>query len=81
MRAPVFCECYPGFVEGFIYEKAEGGTRYNVMTTAVWANDEVYQNAKKAAALEFEKRGFRPQEIMARLKVEIERAVYRRSPY
>ena len=76
-----FLRTLPGFVEGFIYEKSDGPTRYNVMTTAVWANDEAFENAKKAAAAEFQKRGFRPQEIMARLKVEIERAVYRRSSY
>jgi heme-degrading monooxygenase HmoA len=76
-----FLRTLPGFVEGFIYEKSDGGTRYNVMTTAVWENDEAYENAKKAVATEFKKRGFHPQEIMARLKVEIERAVYRRSPY
>lgn len=76
-----FLRTLPGFVEGFIYERTDGVTRYNVMTTAVWADDSAYQSAKKAAAAEFERRGFRPQEIMARLRVEIERAVYRRSPY
>lgn len=76
-----FLRTLPGFVEGFIYEKTDGETRYNVMTTAVWASDEVYENAKKVAAAEFQKRGFRPPEIMTRLKVEIERAIYRRYPY
>ena len=76
-----FLKTLPGFVEGFIYEKTDGATRYNVMTTAVWADEEAFESAKKAAQGEFQKRGFRPQEIMARLKIEIERAVYRRSPY
>jgi hypothetical protein len=38
-------------------------------------------NAKKAAAAEFQRPGFNPQELMKKLKLEIERAVYNRSPY
>jgi heme-degrading monooxygenase HmoA len=26
----------PGFVEGFLYEKGDGESRYNYMTTVVW---------------------------------------------
>jgi heme-degrading monooxygenase HmoA len=76
-----FLRTLPGFVEGFVYEKTDGGSRHNVMTTAVWENQEAFQSAKKAAAAEFQKRGFNPPEIMKKLRVEIERAVYNRSPY
>jgi heme-degrading monooxygenase HmoA len=31
-----FIKTLPGFVEGFLYEKQDGGSRYNVATTAVW---------------------------------------------
>jgi hypothetical protein len=40
-----------------------------------------FANAKKAAAAAFQKLGFNPQELMKKLKIEIERAVYNRSPY
>jgi len=76
-----FLRTLPGFVEGFIYEKTDGDSRHNIMTTAVWADAEAFQNAKKAAATEFQKRGFNPPEIMKRLRVEMERAVFSRSPY
>lgn len=76
-----FLRTLPGFVEGFVYEKTDGDGRHNVITTAVWQNEEAFQGAKKAAAAEFQKRGFNPPEIMRRLRVEIERAVYSRSPY
>jgi heme-degrading monooxygenase HmoA len=76
-----FLKTIPGFVEGFVYEKSDGDSRHNVITTAVWENVDAFQNAKKAAATEFEKRGFNPPEIIKRLRVEMERAVYNRSPY
>ena len=80
-KAQRFLKTLPGFVEGFVYEKTEGESRYNVMTTAVWESEEAFANAKKAAAAEFQKLGFDPQELMKKLKIEIERAVYNRSPY
>lgn len=71
----------PGFVEGFLHEKIEGSGRFNVVTTAVWESEAAYEYAKKATAGEFKKTGFNPQEMMKRLKIEVERAVYHRSPY
>ena len=71
----------PGFVEGFVYEKTDGESRHNVLTTAVWLDEEAFQNARKSAAEGFKKIGCTPAEIMKNLNVEIERAVYRRSPY
>lgn len=71
----------PGFVEGFVYENTDVTSRQNVVTTAVWKDEEAFQNAKRSAAEEFKKIGFDPPEIMKNLKVEIERGIYRRSPY
>lgn len=71
----------PGFVEGYIYEKKDGASRHNVATTAVWQSEEAFENAKKMALAEFQKIGFNPQEIMSRLKIEMERGIYERSPY
>ena len=71
----------PGFIEGFVYEKTDGETCHNVLTTAVWKDEEAFQNAKKNAAEGFKKIGFNPPEIMKILKVQIERAIYRRSSY
>lgn len=71
----------PGFVEGFVYENTDGGSRHNVVTSAVWKDEEAFQNARKRAAEEFQRIGFNPPEIMKKLRVEIERGVYRRVPY
>lgn len=80
-KSATFLRTLPGFIEGYIYEKTDGESRHNIVTTAVWKNEEAFQNAKKSAAEGFKKIGFNPPEIMKNLKVEIERAVYRRSPY
>ena len=80
-QVQAFLRTLPGFVEGFLHEKVEGNGRINVVTTAVWESEAEYENAKKAAAGEFQRTGFNPQEMMKRLKIEVERAVYRRSPY
>jgi heme-degrading monooxygenase HmoA len=60
----------PGFVEGFAYESTDGGSCYNVVTTAVWKDEDAYQNAKKSAAEEFQRIGFNPPEIMKKLNAE-----------
>jgi heme-degrading monooxygenase HmoA len=71
----------PGFVEGFIYEKRDGQSPWNFVTTAVWKNEEAFENAKKAVAAEFQRQGFNFQEMTTRLRIESVRATYDRSPY
>lgn len=51
------------------------------MTTSVWKDEEAFQAVGKAAASQFRRIGFNPQDIMEGLGVEIEAAVYRRSAY
>ena len=80
-KSSAFLRTLPGFVEGYVYESADGGSRHNVVTTAVWKDEEAFQNARKRAAEEFQRIGFNPPEIMKKLKVDNERGVYRRSPY
>jgi heme-degrading monooxygenase HmoA len=80
-RLPPFLKSLPGFVEGFVYQKKSESGRYNVVTTAVWANDEAYQAAKKAAQAEYRRINFNPQEVMGRLGVQMERGEFDRSPY
>jgi heme-degrading monooxygenase HmoA len=80
-RVQGFLKTLPGFVEGFVYEKTAGEGRTNLLTTAVWESETAFENARKAASAEFQRIGFNPQETMKKLRVEIERAVYRRSSY
>ncbi|HTV58624.1 MAG TPA: antibiotic biosynthesis monooxygenase [Verrucomicrobiae bacterium] len=77
----LFLKSLPGFVEGFLFEKKEGDTRYNFLTTAVWRDEAALENARQAVAAEFQKKGFNPQEIVRRLGIERLRSVCERSPY
>ena len=80
-RSAEFLRTLSGYVEGFVYEKTEGDSPYNFVTTAVWENEEAFENARKSAATHLQQVGFNPQEIVKRLEVEMKRAIYRRSPY
>ncbi len=64
----------PGYVEGFVYEKTEGDSPHNLVTTAVWESEEAFGPARKAAAAHFQQVGFNPQEVVKRLEVEMKRA-------
>jgi heme-degrading monooxygenase HmoA len=76
-----FIRTLPGFVEGFLHEKKDGESRHDFLTTAVWENEEAFENAKRAVAIEHQKQGFNPQETRQRLKIESVRSTYARSPY
>jgi len=76
-----FIRTLPGFVEGFLYEKKDGENSHNFLTTAVWENEEAFENAKKAVAVEFQRQGFNPQETRQKLKIDGVRSTYERSPY
>lgn len=76
-----FIKTLPGFVEGFVYERKTGASRYNIITTAVWENEEAIGKAQQAMAAEYQRQHFNPQEFMQQLQVEVERGVYERFPY
>jgi hypothetical protein len=71
----------PGFVEGYVFRRAAGEGRVNIVTTAVWATQEALEQARKSVPSEFEKIGFDPAAIIKRLGVEAERGIFQRAPY
>jgi heme-degrading monooxygenase HmoA len=71
----------PGFVEGYVYEKKSGEGEVNIVTTAVWKDEEAVENAKKTILAEFSKQGTNPAEIMKSLRVRFSRSLYSRSAY
>ena len=80
-KSSTFLRTLPGFVDGWVFEKTDGASRSNIVTTAVWKDDEAYGAARKAAVEAFDRIGFHPQQIMKDLNIQMDRAVYRRSPY
>ena len=81
LRSQSFVRTLPGFVEGFVHEKKDGESRYNFVTTAVWKDEEAFENAKKSVAIEFKKQDFNPLESIKQLRIERVRSTYERSPY
>ena len=41
-KSAAFLRTLPRFVEGFVYENTHGGSRHNVVTTAVWKDEEAF---------------------------------------
>lgn len=76
-----FIKTIPGFVEGFMYEKKDGDSEYNFITTAVWKNEQAFENAGKTIAEEFQKQGFNPGEMFKKRNIQRMRSEYHRSPY
>jgi heme-degrading monooxygenase HmoA len=80
-KAQAFARTLPGFVEGYIYQRKGGESRYNFLTTAVWESEEAFENAKRTVASEYQRQGFNPQEMTRKLGIEMLRSTYDRSPY
>jgi heme-degrading monooxygenase HmoA len=74
-----FLKTLPGFVEGLLYERKEGESRYNYVTIAAWESAEAFENAKAAVAAEFKKQGFDREATVKKLNIESQRAVYERA--
>jgi heme-degrading monooxygenase HmoA len=49
-RVQAFLKTLSGFIEGFLYEKRQGDSCHNFVTTAVWESEEAFEDAKKAVA-------------------------------
>jgi len=71
----------PGFLEGHIYVKKAGDSELNVVTTALWKDEEAFKNAGVVMAGEYRKQGKAPTEIMKELGVRVSRGVYSRTAY
>jgi cytochrome c556 len=61
--------------------RGEGEGEANVVTTAVWRDEEAFENAKKAMLMQFRNQGTDPAEIMKAVQVRGSRSTYSRLPY
>jgi len=80
-RTAKILKTLPGFVEGYIYEKTDGSSQYNFLTTAVWKDEEAFKNAKQTISAEYQKLGINPKEIVEKLNIQQLRSIYTRSAY
>ena len=68
----------PGFIDTTAYEKSGGEGEFNYVTVAVWENEDVLLNARQTVSTENQKLGFNLPEILKRLNIKIDRAVYKK---
>lgn len=71
----------PGFIEGSLFIKIAGETDLEVVTTAIWTDEETLEHAKKLISAEMQKTGINPKEVMKQLGVTVERGIYETKPY
>ena len=81
INAQSFIKTLPGYVEGYIYEQTAGESHSNFLTTAVWKNEEAFENAKKAVLAEYQRTGYDPQVTRRKLGIEQTRSTYTRATY
>ncbi|WP_337968159.1 hypothetical protein [uncultured Flavobacterium sp.] len=68
-----------GFIKDEAYERIDEQGNFIFMTIAVWENETVLKKAKEAVQSEYKKEGFDITEMFARLKITIDRNIYKES--
>jgi heme-degrading monooxygenase HmoA len=76
-----FLRSLPGYVEGWVYTRTSDPGTYNVMTTAVWEDEDAYQAARRSAQDEYRRINFNPQDVIKRLGVQMDRGEFARTAY
>ncbi|PIF32371.1 hypothetical protein CLU81_2899 [Flavobacterium sp. 9] len=68
-----------GFIKDEAYERIDEKGNFIFMTIAVWENEAVLKKAKEAVQAEYKKEGFDIAEMFARLKITMDRNIYKES--
>ena len=71
-----FIKNLTGFIRDDVYEHKDQDGNLNVITIAVWKNQECINNAKEAVLAEYKRIGFNPLEFYQRLNIKMERNLY-----
>lgn len=71
-----FIKNLPGFIADSAYERIDQNGNINCMTIALWASEQALNEAKAAVQAEYQRIGFNPTELLARLNIIMEREVY-----
>lgn len=66
-----------GFIKDETYERTDEHGNFIFITIAVWENEAVLKKAKEAVQAEYKKEGFNIAEMFARLKITMDRNIYK----
>ena len=72
-----FIKALPGFVGDNAYEE-DSGTELRIVTVAVWASEEAFQNARASVTEYYKQQGFDMPALIKRLHIQMERGIYKR---
>lgn len=71
-----FIHKLPGFIEDAVYERNDENGDLVVITVAQWQSEEAVNRAKAAVQEYYKQIGFNPPEMIARLKIQMDRGIY-----
>jgi steroid delta-isomerase-like uncharacterized protein len=71
-----FIRTLPGFIKDEAYQYADDNGDLICITIAEWESIEAMNKAKEAVQAEYKKEGFNPAEMMKRLNISMDRAMY-----
>jgi heme-degrading monooxygenase HmoA len=71
-----FIRNLPGFVHDAAYRRNDENGNAVVMTIAIWESEDAILKARAAVQTEYARIGFRPEEMMARLNITLDRGTY-----
>jgi steroid delta-isomerase-like uncharacterized protein len=72
-----FIKTLPGFIKDAVYEYHDENGNLICITVAEWESMDAINKAKEAVQAEYKKEGFNPAEMMQRLKISMDRGIYR----
>lgn len=72
-----FIKSLPGFMEDNAYEE-DGENESRIVTVAVWANEEAFENARASVTEYYKQQGFDMPALIKRLRIQMERGIYKK---
>ncbi|MEZ2334235.1 hypothetical protein AB6735_01330 [Mucilaginibacter sp. RCC_168] len=71
-----FIKNLPGFLGDIAYEREDENGNTICVTVATWESEDALNQAKAAVQTEYQRIGFNPAELIARLNITMERDIY-----
>jgi len=71
-----FIKNLPGFIRDEVYKQNDEEGNLNVVTVAVWKNQDSINDAKNNIQAEYKRIGFNPADFYKRLNIKQERGIY-----
>lgn len=66
----------PGFVQTSVLEQSGGPGKFNLVTIVEWESQDDYEKALETIGARHERRNFDPQELLSRLGIEADFAIF-----